>query len=86
METIDRRGVLFELDEIYKYKNLIVKSDRDVIRAIIYDGNEKANKFHEDFMNLVAWEIDHTLNKTSFKELKDILIIEMQQYLDSKYF
>ena len=69
METVDKRGVLFELDEIFKYKDLISKSDRDVIKAIIYDDSEQANKFHEDFMNLVASEIDHSLNKTSFTEL-----------------
>lgn len=83
METMDKRAVIFELDEIYKYKDLISKSDRDVIKAIIYKGDEKAIKFHEDFRNLVASEIDHSLNKISFTELKDILIIEMRQYIES---
>ena len=83
MKTVDKRAVIFELNEIYKYKDLISKSDRDIIKAIIYKGDERANKFHEDFMNLVASEIDHSLNKVSFTELKDILINEMQQYLDA---
>jgi len=40
METIDNRGAIIELDEIYKYKDLIEASDRDVIKKIIFDSNE----------------------------------------------
>ena len=31
METIDNRASLTELDEIYKYKNLIELSDKDAL-------------------------------------------------------
>ena len=83
METIDNRASIFEINEIYKYKDLITSEDRNVIKAIIFKGDEQSLALHRRFMELVASEIDHTLNKTSFAELKDNLIIEMKQYLDN---
>ena len=82
METIDNRASLTELDEIYKYKNLIELSDKDVIRKIIFKGDEKSKLLHADFMKLVADEIDHQLNKAEFSEEKKMLIGKMKAYLE----
>ena len=84
METIDNRSKIYELDEIYKYKNLIEPLDKETIKKIIFDEDEKSTAFYNEFMDLVAKEIDHKLNKTEFSELKDKLIIDMQAHLDSK--
>jgi len=41
METIvDKSGYLFELGEIYKFKDLIEITDKAIIKEIIVDGDE----------------------------------------------
>jgi hypothetical protein len=50
METIDNREAIFKLDEIYKYKDLIDSSDRDVIKRIIFDNTEESNKLNNEFL------------------------------------
>jgi len=82
MELIDKRSHLFELDEILKYKSLIEKTDRETIKAIIYKNDEESKLLHDEFIKLVAMEVDHQLNKTEFYELKDKLITKMKQHLD----
>jgi hypothetical protein len=82
METIDNRASLTELDEIYKYKNLIELSDKDVIRKIIFKGDLRAKSLYDDFLKLVADEVDHQLNKTEFSEEKKMLIGKMKAYLE----
>lgn len=84
METLDNRDSIYEIDEIYKYKDLITIIDKNVLKQIVFDGDEKSTAFYNDFMKLVADEIDHSLNKKEFSDLKDNLIEEMKQYLDSK--
>lgn len=84
METIDNRSKISELEEIYKYKDLIEIADRDVIKEIIFDMGEQSTIFYNEFVKLVTMEVDHQLNKTQFSELKDQLILDMKQYLESK--
>ena len=84
MDTIDNRGKLYELEEIFKYKNLINISDNQIIKEIIFDEGDKANTLYNDFIKLVAQEVDHILNKTQFAEKKDELITNMQQHLSSR--
>ena len=83
MEAVDNRKSIFELDEIYKYKDLIELDDKATIKAIICDTNANSNTLHEQFLNLVAQEVDHKLNKSEFKVLKDKLIVEMKAFLNS---
>jgi hypothetical protein len=83
METIDNRAILFELEEIFKYKDLIDVTDRDVIRAIIFDKGEQSTVIYNNFLKLVADEVDHRLNKAEFIVLKDKLILEMKAYLEN---
>ena len=82
METVDNRASLIELDEIYKYKNLIELSDKDVIRKIIFKGDARSKDLYSDFIKLVADEVDHQLNKAEFAEEKKRLIGRMKAYLD----
>ena len=82
METIDNRASLIELDEIYKYKNLIELSDKDVIKKIIFKGDARSKDLYSDFIKLVAEEVDHQLNKAEFAEEKKRLIGRMKAYLD----
>ena len=82
METVDNRASLIELDEIYKYKNLIELSDKDVIKKIIFKGDAKSKNLYSDFIKLVADEVDHQLNKAEFPEEKKRLIGKMKAYLD----
>jgi len=82
METIDNRARVAELDEIYKYKDLIEMSDKDTIKQIIFKGDEKSDKLYNEFMKLVADEIDHQLNKNEFSVMKDQLIGRMKAYLE----
>lgn len=82
MEVIDRRANLFELEEIFKYKGLIKRGDRDVIKKIIYKNSEQSNALYSEFIRLVEMEVDHQLNKAGFYELKDQLIIKMQQLIE----
>jgi hypothetical protein len=84
MEVVDKKGSLFELEEIYKYKSLIDVKDKAVIKRVIIDGDETCIAFYQDFMELVAKEVDHTLNKAQFKEQKDVLVGNMKAYLDNK--
>ncbi|MGB0887901.1 MAG: hypothetical protein ACPGSL_07245 [Vicingaceae bacterium] len=81
MEVIDNKEALFFLDEVYKYKNLIDSSDRDLIKKIIFETSEEANKLHQEFIRLVTQEVDHKLNKKEFAVLKDQLIREINAYL-----
>ena len=83
METVDNKGHLFELDEIYKYKDLIESSDRDVIKKIIFSNSEEATAFHSEFLRLVTQEVDHKLNKEEFNVLKRQLIRQMEAYLEN---
>ncbi|MDG2226599.1 MAG: hypothetical protein P8L20_02590 [Flavobacteriales bacterium] len=82
METVDNRASLIELDEIYKYKNLIELSDKDVIKKIIFKGDAKSKNLYSDFIKLVADEVDHQLNKVEFAEEKKRLIGKMKAYLE----
>lgn len=81
MEALDKRGVLFELEEIYKYKDLIEKSDKSVIQEIIYNGDKEAMALYNEFIILVGKEVDHQLNKAEFTVLKDELVGAMKEYL-----
>jgi len=82
METVDNRASLIELDEIYKYKNLIELSDKDIIKKIIFKGDAKSKNLYSDFIKLVADEVDHQLNKAEFAEEKKRLIGKMKAYLE----
>lgn len=84
MEVVNKKGSIFELEEIYKYKSLIDVKDKAVIKRVIIDGDEMCIAFYQDFMELVAKEVDHTLNKAQFKVAKDKLVAEMKVYLNSK--
>ncbi|MFB0923987.1 MAG: hypothetical protein QMB65_01685 [Vicingaceae bacterium] len=81
METVDNRDAIFKLEEIYKYKDLIESSDRDLIKSIIFDNTEGATKLHQEFLRLVGQELDHKLNKEEFKVLKDQLMREIKKFL-----
>ena len=81
MEAIDNRSSLYELEEIFKYKDLIEASDRDVIKAIIFDREEESTVLYNKFLKLVADEVDHQLNKIEFATQKDKLVAEMKDYL-----
>ena len=81
MEAIDKQGALFEVDEIFKYKNLIDRSDRDVIKEIINKDDDKTSAFYGEFKELVVQEVDHKLNKAQFAELRDQLIANMKSHL-----
>jgi hypothetical protein len=83
METVDNRASLFELKEIYKYKDLINASDMAVIKEVICKAGEESEELHQAFMKLVADEVDHQLNKAEFEVLKDKLISEMKAYLEN---
>ena len=84
MEAIDNRASLFELKEIYKYKDLIDADDMTVIKEVICKTDEQSDRLHQQFLKLVADEVDHQLNKTEFTVLKDKLIVEMKNYLANK--
>jgi len=84
MIKVDKRSSIFELDEIFKYKSLIERTDRDVIKEIIYEDDEESIALYNEFLKLVAMEVDHELNKTQFYELKDELIIDMKKHLGKK--
>lgn len=81
METIDNRASIFELDEIYKYKDLIDISDKAILKEIICTGDEQSDNLYSEFLNLVAKEVDHELNKEEFSKLKNELIIDMKKHL-----
>jgi len=84
MEAIDKRDRFYELEEIYKYKDLISLSDKNVLKLAIYDGDDKCTSFYNEFLKLVAKEYDHQLNKAEFAPLKEKLIQEIQEYIDQK--
>jgi len=81
MDTVDNRDRLFELEEIYKYKDLIEATDKLVIKEVICSLKPEAKELHQNFLNLVADEVDHQLNKDAFKAKKDALISDMQTFL-----
>ncbi len=81
MDTIDHRARIFELDEIYKYKDLINTLDKSVIKQIILKNDKQSEILYEKFMQLVADEVDHQINKAEFQDLKDALIVKMSNYL-----
>ena len=81
MTTVNNQEAIFNLDEIYKYKDLIDGSDRDIIKKIIFDSNEEAKKLHTEFLRLVTQEVDHKLNKEEFNVLKKQLIRQMNAHL-----
>ena len=83
MEVIDNRASLFELDEIYKYKDLIEDGDMNVIKEVICKSDEKSDSLHQEFLKLVADEVDHSINKAEFALQKDKLIAKMEAYLAS---
>ncbi|MEJ6735707.1 MAG: hypothetical protein QNK84_01535 [Flavobacteriales bacterium] len=83
METVDNRSSIFELEEIYKYKDLIELEDKETIKAIIFDTSELSNTLHNEFLRMVEQEVDHKLNKTEFKVLKDKLMRDMKAHIDS---
>ncbi len=84
MIKVDKRSSIYELEEIYKYKSLIERADRDVIKQIIYNDDDRSTILYDRFLFLVAEEVDHKLNKPEFYELKNKLVVEMKQYLESK--
>ncbi len=85
METVvDKTAYLFELGEIYKFKDLIEITDKAVIKEIIIDGDKQSMSFYHEFIKLVAMEVDHTLNKNQFRDLKNKLIAEMKKHLETK--
>ncbi|MBT6438428.1 MAG: hypothetical protein HOB26_10675 [Flavobacteriales bacterium] len=84
MEAVDNRSKIFELDEIYKYKNLINNTDKQIIKEIICTNDDKSVHFYAEFINLVTKEVDHVLNKAEFEVHKNKLIIEMKEHLNSK--
>ena len=81
METVDKRDPIFQLNEIYKYKNLITSTDKEIIKQIIFKDDTQSVEYHNTFMELVIKEMDHVLNKAEFTELKDKLIKEMETHL-----
>ncbi len=82
--TVDKRAYLFELGEIYKFKDLIEISDKAIIKQIIIDGDNQSMAYYQEFIKLVAMEVAHELNKTEFNGLKDKLVANMKQYLENK--
>jgi len=83
METIDNRESIFELEEIYKYKDLIELEDKETIKAIICDTSETSNALHSEFLKVVEQEVGHELNKAEFKVLKDKLMRDMKAHIDA---
>lgn len=81
MEVIDKTGALFQIDEIFKYKDLIDREDREVLKAIINKEDEKSLAFYNRFLEMVIDEADHKLNKTEFAELRNELVAEMKSHL-----
>ena len=81
MKAVDKRDPIFQLNEIYKYKNLISSSDKEVIKQIIFKDDTQSVEYHNSFMELVIKEMDHVINKSEFTELKDKLIADMQTHL-----
>ena len=84
METVDNRAILFELDEIYKYKDLINALDKDVLRNIVFKGDDDSKTLYNEFLSIVAKEVNHDLNKVEFNKLKDSLILKMKDYLSKE--
>ncbi|PCJ27004.1 MAG: hypothetical protein COA97_04745 [Flavobacteriales bacterium] len=84
MEAVDNRSSIYELEEIFKYKNLIELTDRDVIKRIIFDKETESTVLYDEFIKLVANEVDHKLNKVEFTTLKDKLIVKMRNFLEIK--
>ena len=82
MEIVDKRDPIFQLNEIYKYKDLITSSDKETVKQIILKEDEQSKTYHNTFMELVIKEMDHLLNKAEFTELKDKLIDKMQSHLN----
>lgn len=81
MEVIDKTGALFQIDEIFKYKDLIDREDREVLKAIINKEDEKSLAFYNRFLEMVIDEADHKLNKTEFADLRNELVAEMKSHL-----
>jgi len=81
METVDNRAKVFELEEIYKYKDLIEITDKEIIKKIIFRGDEAGDELYGEFITLVTNEVDHQLNKKEFNDLKNELISRMSKYL-----
>tara|TARA_B110000305_G_C19157473_1_gene500984 strand:+ start:492 stop:746 length:255 start_codon:yes stop_codon:yes gene_type:complete len=84
MEVVDNRSKIYQLDEIFKYKNLIDNSDKQVIKEIICTNDVKSVDFYAEFINLVTKEVDHVLNKAEFEAHKTALIAEMKEYINTK--
>ena len=83
METIDNRESIFELEEIYKYKNLIELEDKEIIKTIICNTSEESNTLHKEFLRLVNQELDHKLTKDEFRVLKTKLMRDMKAYINA---
>jgi hypothetical protein len=83
MEVIDKTGALFQVDEIFKYKDLIDREDRETIKSIINKDDDKSVAFYNRFLEMVIDEADHKLNKTEFAALRDDLVAEMKEHLES---
>ena len=81
MEVIDKTGALFQIDEIFKYKDLIDREDREVLKAIINKDDDKSVAFYNRFLEIVIDEADHKLNKTEFADLRNELVAEMKSHL-----
>jgi len=83
METIDNRESIFELEEIYKYKDLIEQEDKNIIKAIICNSSKESNALHKEFLRIVYQEVDHKLTKVEFKVLKTKLMKDMKAHIDA---
>ncbi len=81
MEVLEKNEALFKVDEIFKYKDLIDREDREVIKAIINNNDENSTTFYNSFLELVVKEADHKLNKKEFAEHRDNLVTEMKKHL-----
>ena len=69
--------------EFDKYKDLIDREDRDVLKAIINKEDEKSIAFYNRFLELVVDEADHKLNKTEFADLRNELVAEMKSHIEN---
>tara|TARA_B100000809_G_C15130796_1_gene528331 strand:- start:1931 stop:2230 length:300 start_codon:yes stop_codon:yes gene_type:complete len=83
METVDNRESIFELEEIYKYKDLIELEDKELIKTIICKTNSESNTLHKEFLRLVSQELDHKLTKDEFRVLKTKLMRDMKAHINA---
>lgn len=83
MEGFDKKEALFRVDEIFKYKDLIDRKDREIIKSVLDKGTLESIKFYDSFIELAYKEANHELNKEEFGKLRDELINEMNSFLNN---